>query len=178
MGDRGRFLYNPLQELFQTACVLRHRLYELNRGLCEEDRWNASGSLLKCHPVITKAFFWDHFRYDMICIATTPANRFVDVHVEEPACFQCFQIGLTSTTDCFHMVPSRLRWERLLLGWFIKTFALSAVGGLPLVFCTFHPPPTTTCPHVQGYFCNRYLCYNRIYTATIYCCFWIIICKS
>lgn len=98
--DRGRFLHNPLQELFQTACVLRHRLYELNCGLCE-DTWNASGSLLKRHPVITKAFFWDHFK--LICIATTSANRFVDVHVEEPACFQCFQIGLNSTTDCFCM---------------------------------------------------------------------------
>lgn len=54
--DRGHFLHNPLQQLFQTACVLRHRLYELNRGLCEEDPWNASGSL-KCHPVITKTFF-------------------------------------------------------------------------------------------------------------------------
>lgn len=55
--DRGRFLHNPLQEQFQTACVLRDRLYELNRGLCEEDPWNASGSLLKCHPVLTKASF-------------------------------------------------------------------------------------------------------------------------
>lgn len=170
--DRGRFLHNPLQELFQTACVLRHRLLELNCGLCEEDPWNASGLLLKCHPVITKVFFWDHFW--LICIATTSANRFVDVDVEEPA---CFQIGLTSKTDCFHMASSRLRRERLLLVWFVRTFVC---WESPIGFMHISSPTDNNVPPrpIQRYFCNRYLCYYRLYTATIYCFFWIIIYKS
>lgn len=122
-------------------------------GLCDEETRNAAESLLRCHPVINKAFF----SYRGFCVSSSQATSTFS--------FQYNQMGHTNTTDCFHVASSCL--ERLLLVSFIKSFALSAVGNLRLLLETLHHPPTSTCCNCCFWIINHKM--KNIFKVTVGC---------